>query len=140
MNITLQRQKSSDKSTLGFLNIDGIFECYTLEHVVRPDGEKVENQTAIPEGTYNIDITYSPHFQRYVMILEDVPGFEGIRIHTGNTVADTEGCILVGKTIGNDCIADSRLAYIALWGKILNYINDALAIVNRITIQIMDAK
>ena len=75
--------------------LDGRFGVLHLEDVVR-QGEKVPGQTAIPEGIYTVQITFSNRFKRDLPLLLNVPNFEGIRIHPGNTDADTEGCILVG--------------------------------------------
>lgn len=118
MNLQLKRKTFSDNSTIGELGIDGQFECFTLEDVVRPAGEKVYGKTAIPTGTYQIIITHSPHFGRDLPLLIDVPDFEGVRIHPGNTAADTEGCILVGVHTGEDQITDSRTAFGQLFDKI----------------------
>ena len=60
---------------------------------------KVYGQTAIPEGRYPVKITWSVKFQRDMVAVEDVPGFTGIRIHSGNDADDTLGCVLVGKVI-----------------------------------------
>lgn len=59
--------------------------------------KKIFGQTAIPYGTYKVTITYSPKFKKYLPLINDVKGFTGIRIHSGNTANDTEGCILVGR-------------------------------------------
>lgn len=116
MRIKLERQEFQPKCTIGELFVDGCFECYTLEDVVRQ--EKVYGETAIPYGTYEIDITRSNRFKRDLPLLKDVPNFSGIRIHPGNTDADTEGCILVGRTKGNDFVGESRAAFAALFTKI----------------------
>ena len=120
MNLLLQRELSTYKSTGGYLYVDGVFHCYTLEDVVRPEGEpKVYGQTAIPEGQYRVAITWSPRFQQNMPLLYDVPGFEGVRIHPGNKPEDTEGCILVGYARDRDWVGGSRAAYKALYDKLL---------------------
>jgi hypothetical protein len=85
--------------TIGFLNVDDRFFCYTLEDKVRPPGEKVPGQTAIPYGRYRVELTPSTRFKRVMPLLLSVPNFTGVRIHAGNTTEDTEGCILVGDEL-----------------------------------------
>ena len=117
--LKLIRKKFFEKSTLGELFIDDKFECYTLEDKVRPPGEKVPGETAIPAGIYKVVIDYSDRFHRLMPHLLDVPMFTGIRIHSGNTNQDTEGCILVGTTIVNgDFVGNSRIAYDQLFTKL----------------------
>lgn len=113
MNLTLIRNKSSDKSTIGRLLIDDVFQCWTLEDVVRP--AKIAHETAIPAGTYKVIITESARFKRRLPLLVDVPGFEGIRIHPGNCAADTDGCILVGTAPATDWVGGSRAAFDSLF-------------------------
>lgn len=102
MNILLKRDAFAPKFTAGRLYIDGKFECYTLEDCVREitgqpvSAWKIPRETAIPRGTYKVGITLSSRFKKMMMQVFDVPGFEGIRIHAGNTNEDTEGCILLG--------------------------------------------
>ena len=102
MLLRLVREPSRDESTHGVLFVDGRFECFTLEDVVREvEGQpvtawKVPRRTAIPAGRYRIDLTMSQRFGRILTILVDVPGFAGVRIHPGNTAVDTAGCILPG--------------------------------------------
>jgi hypothetical protein len=104
--------------TIGELLVDGVHECWTLEDVVRPNGEKVYGETAIPYGTYKVGITFSNRFQRDLPLLYDVPDFSGIRIHPGNTAADTHGCLLVGQHKTSTSVTESRLAFDALFPKI----------------------
>lgn len=116
MKLELIREPSANGCTLGKLTVNGTFECLTLEDVVRE--EKIHGQTAIPAGTYEVRITFSPRFQRDLPLLVGVPNFEGVRIHPGNTAADTEGCILVGTTPGPASVGNSRLAFNALFAKL----------------------
>lgn len=126
MTILIERTWCGPECTVGTLSIDGVAECFTLEDVVRPDPTpetpaneaKVYGQTAIPAGTYNVIITPSKRFKRALPLLENVPGFEGIRIHPGNTAENTEGCILVGKVRSTRSVSESRAAFIALFAKI----------------------
>jgi hypothetical protein len=119
MILRVNRFKQTEKATLGRLFIDGIVECYTLEDVVRPDGVKVDGQTAIPAGTYNVIIDASTRFKRDMPHVLDVPMFTGIRIHSGNTDADTEGCILLGGKLENDdFISGSKDAFAAFFKKL----------------------
>lgn len=109
MNLLLKRLIFTGKSTIGELFIDGEFYCNTLEDAVRE--EKVYGKTAIPAGRYEVVIDYSNRFKKKMPHILNVPGFEGIRIHTGNRPGDTEGCILLGMTKGEDFIGRSRDAY-----------------------------
>lgn len=119
MQLRVNRYKQCEKSTLGRLFVDGGIECYTLEDVVRPDGEKVDGATAIPAGTYNVIIDASTRFKRDMPHVLDVPGFTGVRIHSGNTDADTEGCILLGMKVSNDdFISGSKDAFNAFYPKL----------------------
>ena len=97
MDLLLQRRPSSNGCTHGTISLGGELECVSLEDEVRPLGEKVPGKTAIPAGRYRVFVTFSNRFQRDLPILQNVPNFTGIRIHAGNTPADTEGCILVGQ-------------------------------------------
>ena len=90
--------------TIGRLEVDGKYFCDTLEPTWRNlgpgrPGRKVKGRTAIPEGRYPVVITWSPKFEQWLPLLLHVPMFEGIRIHAGNTAADTAGCILPGYNL-----------------------------------------
>jgi len=116
MNLRLLRKTFSDVSTIGELSVDGKPECFTLEDKVR--AVKIRGETAIPAGIYEVTITFSEKFKKPLPLLLNVPNFAGIRIHSGNTAANTEGCILVGTTQGKDHVGSSRVAFAALFAKI----------------------
>lgn len=119
MKLVLDRTQYEEGSTVGDLYIDGVWECAVLEDRVRP--EKVKGETAIPAGSYDILLTPSPRFKCVLPLLIDVPGFDGIRIHPGNTAKDTEGCLLVGEnvitTAGVPFLTHSRRAFDRLFEK-----------------------
>jgi len=118
MKLTLERLQLGADFTIGKLSINGEFECWTLEDVVRDSAPKVFGKTAIPYGVYEVDITYSPRFDRFMPLLLAVPGFSGVRIHTGNYATDTEGCILVGLDRRPGMIGRSRDAFNLLLPKL----------------------
>lgn len=120
MELTLNREIFTDESTIGELFVNGVYECLTLEDVVRPDGVKVRGKTAIPKGRYEVIINQSNRFKRLLPLLLNVPNFEGVRIHPGNDAGDTEGCILVGTTRSKNFIGGSRDAFNSLFGKLLS--------------------
>lgn len=95
MKLLLLRTAGTSGYTAGRLLIDGDHECDCLENGVR--SVKIDGVTAIPAGTYQIKITMSPRFKKRLPLLLNVPGFAGVRIHSGNTALDTAGCILVGS-------------------------------------------
>lgn len=117
MKLKLVREPSSETTTLGSLFIDGEWECWTLEDKVRRD--KIYGETAIPAGTYKVLITWSPRFKRQLPLLVHVPGFDGIRIHPGNSHKDTEGCVLVGVEKQGESILRSREAFDKLYKKLV---------------------
>lgn len=99
MIIYLKRRYFGKSYTIGSLYIDGEYFCDTLEDTVRDLGKekKIKGNTAIPFGEYNVIVNVSPRFKRELPRILDVPNFEGILIHRGNTEKDTSGCILVGE-------------------------------------------
>lgn len=106
MEILLERKWLKENYTIGRLYVNGKFFCNTLEDTVRDInrngifdcGElKISGHTAIPYGEYEIIVNYSPRFKRELPRLLNVPHFEGILIHRGNTHKDSSGCILVGE-------------------------------------------
>ena len=111
--LTLTRIAKRADYTIGRLEDEnGVKICDTLESTWRDykGGElKVPRKSAVPEGTYPVVVTKSKKFGKYLPLLVGVPGFEGIRIHSGNTVNDTEGCILVGQNLIKGKVLLSRL-------------------------------
>ena len=111
MKLKLTRDTFSDESTIGKLYIDGEYFCETLEdkdRYLEAGGKKEYGKTCIPRGIYGVTITMSNRFKKELPLLLNVPQFEGIRIHAGNTAADTDGCILLGRTRRNNFIENSR--------------------------------
>lgn len=108
-SLYLQRYDFQNDRTLGRLYYQGVFVCDTLEDKYRDlaTEKKVQNETAIPSGFYQLRLSYSPRFKRILPEILNVPQFTGIRIHNGNTPKDTSGCILVGER-DNNIIKNSR--------------------------------
>lgn len=107
MKIEVKRIYKGEEYTIGKMYVNGEYFCDTLEDKVRDlnkDGDlndkgegKVYAETAIPYGEYEVVVNHSPKFKRMLPRLLNVPHFEGILIHRGNTAKDSAGCILVGE-------------------------------------------
>lgn len=118
MIITVRRIAMKDTYTIGKLYIDGVYFADTIEDKDRGLDDSMEESeirkkkvyglTAIPLGTYKVEITYSPKFKKNLPLLIGVKGFEGIRIHSGNTAKDSLGCIIVGRNKKVGMVLDSR--------------------------------
>lgn len=121
MILRLNRIAKKDTYTIGKLYVDGKYVCDTIEDKDRGlddsmreeeiKAKKVYGETAIPYGTYKVKITYSPKYKKFMPLIEDVKGFSGIRIHSGNTAKDSLGCIIVGKNTKVGMVTDSRNTY-----------------------------
>lgn len=131
MELLLERKYLKSNYTIGKLYINGKFFCNTLEDCVRDINKngtfdcgefKIKGHTAIPYGKYEINITYSPKFRRDLPLLLNVPFFEGIRIHRGNTHKDSSGCILVGENTKKGMVLNSTKYEL----EIIKLIKDAL--------------
>ena len=92
MDLYLKRFEKTPTYTVGLLEIANIFQCFTIEDAERD--VKIAGKTCIPCGRYEVTITPSPRFKRKMMLINNVPNFQGIRIHTGNNNNETEGCLL----------------------------------------------
>ena len=107
IKLRLERRYKGSKYTIGKLFINDEYFCDTIEDIDRGlkssmsveyiKKKKVYAETAIPTGTYKIEMTYSSKFKRILPLLVDVKGFSGIRIHRGNTEKDSSGCIVIGE-------------------------------------------
>lgn len=126
--LTLERLSSNDNSTGGALFLDGMFICFTCEDAHHE--AKIVGETRIPAGTYRITLRNSggltkryaaryPDIHKGMLWLRDVPGFEWIYIHVGNTHRHTEGCVLIGERAlckpGKNAVYSSALAYRRLY-------------------------
>lgn len=102
--VVLERFAYRDKYVIGRLYIGNIFFCHTLEPKL---GASVSSKGCIPAGVYKMAMSWSPKFQKMLPILFDVPNFEGIRIHSGNSSKDTQGCILLGDNTSLGLVLNS---------------------------------
>lgn len=128
MRLTLKRIANRKDYCIGKLYINGVYFCDTLEDVDRGLSDamteeeirelKIKGKTAIPVGIYTILMTYSPKYQRIMPLINNVKGYSGIRIHSGNTAKDTEGCLLVGKNTVVGRLTDSRNTFNALFKRL----------------------
>ena len=110
MKLRVERLWKKPAYTVGRLFVDEQFFCNTLEDTVRDlsNEKKVYGKTAIPYGEYKVVFNWSPKFGRNLPRLLNVPAFEGILIHPGNTANDSAGCILVGKNTEVGRLTESR--------------------------------
>lgn len=118
IKLRIKRIAKQPNYTIGKLYIDDKYYCDTLEDTDRGlkqtdsleqiKAKKVYGKTAIPTGEYYVNLTYSPKFKRILPVIYDVKGYEGIRIHSGNTADDTEGCILVGYNTVKGMVVKSK--------------------------------
>lgn len=134
MELKLNRIFLGSSATIGELYVDGEHIADTLEDRVRPEGEKIYGKTAIPEGTYEMVLSYSPRFKKILPEILNVPNFTGIRIHCGNSSADSSGCILVGTWDGEkeDWVSDSKIAF----NKLMSLLEEATNNKEKVTITV----
>ena len=132
LSFILKRGALKNTYTISKLYANGVYLCDVLEDKVRDinkngkfdNGEvKVYGETAIPYGTYEITITYSNRFKRLLPLLLNVPDFDGIRMHPGNTAEDTHGCLLVGKNSEIGKITESKKTFEMVFDLIQKAIN-----------------
>lgn len=150
MELRVERRWRKDNYTVGRLYVDGKYFCNTLEDKDRGlkqgDGmelikeKKVYGETAVPTGRYRVRMdVISPKYSRIdwyrnlcggkMPRLENVPGFEGVLIHPGNTAADSLGCILVGKNTKVGQLTSSKATFATLYDRIRSATNITIEIV-----------
>lgn len=111
---------------IGRVYINGEYFCFSIEDAFRTT--KIKGETCIPYGTYPLGTRFSPRFSKtynHDMIwVQNVPGFEFILIHWGNTISDTEGCLIIGDKIGivnqKDAVLNSRATYLRFYERVIN--------------------
>lgn len=140
MRLTLKRIANRKDYCIGKLYINGKYFCDTLEDRDRGLDDsmseddikqiKIKGETAIPTGIYTVLLTYSPKYKKVMPLINNVKGYSGIRIHSGNSSKDTEGCLLVGKNTVVGRLTDSRNTFNALFKRLLQKGS------NKITIEI----
>lgn len=136
MKLQLKRIFAGKDYTIGRLSVDGMWFCDTLEDPVRDltSERKVPGNTAIPAGVYDVVVNVSPKFRRLLPRLLNVPHFEGILIHRGNTAKDTAGCILVGQNKYKGMLVDSTV-----WEqRIVELLGEAQECGDQITIEVIN--
>lgn len=138
LSLKVTRDDFGDNFTGGKLSVDDEYFCDTVEDKDRhleDGGEKIDKETCIPRGIYEVIVDHSLHFGEYLPHILNVPQFTGIRIHSGNTDKDTEGCILVGEkgTQHGDWVSNSRAIFAKLFKKIQTTIDDG----RKVTLEIV---
>lgn len=119
------RYQSDSQATLSKIYIDGLFQCFGLEDEFRVP--KIKGETRIPAGSYRLELSYSPKFSKSyghdLIIVQDVPGFSGIRFHKGNAENETDGCLLLGSSVFKNTLVGSKKAYDAFYPLVARAIN-----------------
>jgi len=148
MKIAVRREYKLQEYTIGKMYLNEVYFCDTLEDTDRGLTQsmsvdevlkiKVKGETAIPSGIYNVDMnTVSPKYVSYEVYkfcdaklprLLNVPGYEGILIHIGNTAKDTEGCILVGENKVKGQVINSTVTFTRLYNELKKYKNITIEI------------
>lgn len=135
MELTLHRIEKTSEATIGKLYLEDRFICDTLEdrdrglkqewELATILAKKIPGETAIPTGRYEIEITYSNRFERPLPLLVNVPGFEGVRIHSANKASQLQGCIAPGVRHENESIMEVQRSRIT-FSKVYKLIGEAL--------------
>ena len=133
MKLQLKRLYSKPDYTIGKLYIDGVYFCDTIKDTDRGlyqtmpiteiKAKKKQDITAIPYGEYKVVLSMSPRFRKVLPEILNVPGFTGVRIHSGNTQYDSSGCLILGKNTVKGKVTNSRY-YVSEFIKKLEKDND----------------
>lgn len=125
MELRVKRVALKSDYTIGRLYVNGVYTCDTLEDAVRDT--KIYGKTAIPCGTYKItmdvvspkfkDRSWAKPYDGKLPRLIDVPNYEGVLIHVGNTAEDTSGCLLVGQNRAVGKLVNSTQTFMSLMEK-----------------------
>ena len=128
MRLTLKRIANRPTYCIGKLYLNGKYLFDVLEDTDRGLSDamteeeikriKVKGETAIPVGIYKVILNYSPKYKKVMPLITNVKGYSGIRIHSGNSAKDTEGCLLVGRNTVVGRLTDSRKCYEALFKRL----------------------
>ena len=142
MELRLERKYRNNNYCIDKLYIDGKYFSDALEDPDRGLTDtmsleeikkiKIKGNTCIPYGTYNVTITYSPRFKRNLPLINNVKGFEGIRVHNGNTPQDSSGCVLLGFNKIKGQVIDSKVTV----NKFIDIVQEALNKGEKVTITI----
>ena len=134
MELKLIRKYRKTDYTIGILYVNNKYFCEILEDIDRGLKDsmsleeikkiKIKDQTCIPYGKYQILMTYSPKYKKIMPLVNNVKGFEGIRIHSGNTNKDTSGCLLPGFNKMKGQVINSRETFNKLYSLIQTAINN----------------
>ena len=134
MELKLIRKYRKTDYTIGILYVNNKYFCEILEDIDRGLKDsmsleeikkiKIKDQTCIPYGKYQILMTYSPKYKKIMPLVNNVKGFEGIRIHSGNTNKDTSGCLLPGFNKIKGQVINSRETFNKLYSLIQTAINN----------------
>ena len=124
MEIKVIRNILTSEYTVGKLYIDGVYTCDTIEdryRIIKSKADKVYGVTAIPCGTYPVILDYSSKYSKLMPHILDVPYFEGVRLHSGNSDEDSLGCLIVGEYmpgVAGGWVANSKIAYSKVFAKL----------------------
>jgi hypothetical protein len=115
MLILVKRRTYTPQSTQGEMFLNNVHECWTLE----PRADQSQGKPyCVPDGIYDWEVAFSPRFNRNVIRVQSLPGFDDIEVHPGNFPRDTHGCCLVGSTESANFVGHSDAEFDALLAKL----------------------